>query len=230
MKKRTNGKNGKARTKVLVMGGQKGGSGKSTMAIHLLVHAMEDGCSVLLVDCDRQGSARTWSAVAQELGQPAPTTISILEPVLHKPGQLDRVSKGYDLVLIDCPAGITPVQRSALAIADVLVMLCEPSYTDTWSMEDSMKELVEEMQLANPRLRPCVVLNRVQETTRLGRGARDMFDKGVQIAETALCQRIAYKEALGAGLGVTTYEPEGPGALEIRNLYGELLQLMRRVH
>src|SRR5438105_3351246 len=98
--------------------GQKGGVGKSTAAVCLACEWMERGLSVLLVDADPQGTATTWASVRTEAGRKTPTLVAMRE-AMHKNDQLSRVSAGFDRVVIDCPARMDKIQRSALMVADV---------------------------------------------------------------------------------------------------------------
>ncbi len=83
---------------VYVFASQKGGVGKSTLAVAFAAELNARGRKVLLVDADPQGSASSWAAVAAELGNETPTTIA-MGAAMHQPGQLDRVAAGRQLVL-----------------------------------------------------------------------------------------------------------------------------------
>ncbi len=212
---------------IFALTGQKGGVGKSTVAISLAAEFLHRGHGVLLVDADPQGTARTWGDVASEAGHPLPTIVA-MGATMHRPDQLARAAQGYDTVVIDCPPRHGEIQRSALMVADVALLPCGPSAADAWALTTSV-ELVQEARTLRPGLCACVVITRKQGRTTLGRSARDLLvEGGLPVLKTELGYRVAFAEALGAGLGVTTYAPRDPAAAELRALADEVLALETR--
>lgn len=206
---------------ILALTGQKGGVGKSTTAIALAAAGIERGLRVLLVDADPQATARTWGDVAAEAGHPTPTVIA-MGATMHKPEQLPNLSRGYDLVVIDCPPRHGDVQRSALMVANVALLPCGPSAADAWALSASI-EVTREAQVLRESLHACVLITRKQGRTALGKGARDVLEaSGLPVLSTELHYRIAYQESIAAGLGPTGYAPRDPAAAEIRALLEEL--------
>jgi chromosome partitioning protein len=206
---------------IIAVAGQKGGAGKSTIAISLAAEGMARGKSVLLVDADPQGTARTWGDVAAEAGHKTPTVIA-MGATMHKPGQISKAREGYDLVLIDCPPRHGEIQRSALMAADLVVLPSGQSAADAWALTTSL-ELVTEAKTVREDLNAVIVLNKVMPRTALGKGAREVLtESGLPIARTELRHRVSYQEAIGAGQGVTAFD-RGEAALEIQKLFDELL-------
>lgn len=80
---------------ILALAGQKGGAGKSTLAVCLAVEALARGQRVLLVDADPQGTARTWAEVAAEAQHPTPTAIT-MGASMHRDGQLRALERAVD--------------------------------------------------------------------------------------------------------------------------------------
>lgn len=206
---------------IVALTGQKGGVGKSTTAISLAAAALARGKRVLLVDADPQATARTWGEVAAENGHETPTVVA-MGSNMHKPGQLSAVAAGYDLVVIDCPPRHGDIQRSALMIADIAVLPCGPSAADAWALAGTL-EVICEARTLRDELRACILLTRKQGRTALGKGARTVLESsGIPVLKTELGQRIAYQEAIAAGMGVTKYAPRDPAAKEIVSLFAEL--------
>jgi len=85
---------------IVAVAGQKGGAGKTTVAVNLAAEGIARGLRVLLVDADPQGSARTWVAVAVEGGHPVPS-IATGGATMH--ADLPARAKGFDLVVVDTP-------------------------------------------------------------------------------------------------------------------------------
>jgi chromosome partitioning protein len=214
---------------IIALAGQKGGVGKSTVAIALAVDALRRGLSVLLVDADPQGTVRTWAEVATEAGEKTPTVVA-MGATMHRPEQIPKVGKGFDLVVIDCPPRAGDVQRSALMVADVAILPCGPSAADAWALASSL-EVLTEAQTVRPKLRGAVLLTRVQSNTTLGKGARAVLaESGVPVLAAELGYRVAYQEAIAAGKGVTTYAPHDAAAEETRRLFAELTEGRKKGH
>jgi chromosome partitioning protein len=206
---------------IVAFAGQKGGVGKSTSAICVAVAALERGSRVLLVDADPQGTARTWGEVAAEQGRPAPTVVA-MGASMHKPGQLRDVAAAYDVTFIDCPPRHGDVQRSALMIADIVVLPCGPSAADAWALATSL-EVVNEARTLREELLACVLITRKQGRTALAKGARAVLEpSGLPVLKTELGARVAYQEALAVGMGITTYAARDAGTYETFALLDEL--------
>jgi chromosome partitioning protein len=205
---------------IIALAGQKGGVGKSTIAIALAAEGLIRGFKTLLIDADPQGTCRTWGAISAEHGYSAPTIIA-MDHTMHRAGQLDRIAPGHDLVVIDLPARLGAVQASAFGVADIILLPCGPTGADVWALAESVA-LVTEAQVRRPELQASVVLTRVQGRTAMGRGARESAaSAGLPVLKTELGYRIAYGEAITTGRGVTDYD-RGQAALEVRRLFNEL--------
>ena len=207
---------------IVALTGQKGGVGKSTLAICIASELLVRRRKVLLVDADPQGTIRTWGEVAAEAEQPLPSIVS-MGATMHRPEQLPTVRQGYDDVVIDCPPRHGDIQRSALMVADMAILPCGPSSADAWALAASI-DLINEARTLRPELEVRIVITRKQVRTALGRSAREELTKsGIELLKSELGYRVAYAESLGAGQGVTTYAPRDAAAEEVRSLVNELL-------
>src|SRR5713226_6105538 len=126
---------------------QKGGSGKTTIAVNLAGALREHISEVLLIDADKQHSALTWRAAAGENGFPV-QVIGMPQPVLHQ--EAPKHAEKYPLVMIDSPSGYhdSTIPRSAILAASLVIIPVQPTAVDMWAARDTVK-LVEEVQLMN---------------------------------------------------------------------------------
>lgn len=207
---------------IIALTGQKGGVGKSTTAISLAAEAQARGLSVLLVDGDPQQTAATWHAVASESGHPCPTVVA-MTATMHRPEQLPKMAPSFDVVIIDCPPRHGDVQRSALMVADVAVLPCGPSGADAWALASSL-EIVREAQTLRPALKACIAITRKQPRTHNSATAREVLaESGLTVLGTELGYRVAYQDAITAGMGPTTFAPKDVASIEVRALLDEVI-------
>lgn len=208
---------------IVAIAGQKGGTGKSTLAVCIAAELHSRGGRVLLVDADPQGTALTWSEVAAEAGADAPTVIAMGDNIRR---DLPRAAEGYDAAVIDCP-GRAGGKRTAgaLLVADVVLLPCGPGTPDVWALAESI-EAVHEAQALRPELRGAIVLNRTDRSA-MSRGAREaLAGAGLPVLETSIGSRVAFAEALAAGQGVTAYAGGSPAGVELRRLVDEIEALV----
>lgn len=229
---------------IVAFAGQKGGGGKSTLAVCTAAELAARGRSVLLVDADPQGSASTWHDVAtekvrqrakesgraedEEGSAHALPSVVAMTGTLHERHQLPKLARPYDDVIIDTPGRMSEVIRSALMVVDTVVLPCGPSHVEAWALADTIK-LIKEAQIVRRKLKAVIVINRKRAGTVLGESARDdLKASGLPILKCEIGLRQAFAETLGAGLGITAYDPHGEGAAELRALVAELEQLAGR--
>lgn len=210
---------------VIAFVGQKGGTGKSTLAIATACELLERGQRVLLIDADPQGSSRVFADVAQEQGRPVPTVVA-MGAGLHRPDQLPALAGAYDVAVIDCPPSTGPVQRSALMAADLAVIPAGASPVEVWALGGTIA-MVREAQELREDLRVALVVNRKDARSVLGRSGRASLEAtGLPVLATEVALRVAFAEAPAAGQGVTVYAPGSEAAGEVRGLVDEILGIL----
>lgn len=205
---------------------QKGGVGKSTLALGLAWEWMSLGSRVLLVDADAQRTCLEACARAEEGGHSPPTTIH-KEKELHRPNQIPALSRSYDVTVIDTPGRLGDVLRAALAIADVALVLVSPSGPDAWAVRDTV-EVVKRAQELRDGLHAALVVTRRIPRSRLGSDAQGELEQlGLPVFSSSTCNRTAWAEASTAGLGVTKYAPQSTAAEELRGVLNEVTRFSR---
>jgi chromosome partitioning protein len=141
----------------LVIGGIKGGTGKTTLATNLAYMRSATGKKVLLVDADEQKSASAWSD--QRVGMKIETKWTTIQlSGMYLFSEVEKLSKNYDDVIVDTGGRDNSSQRSALTIADVFLMPFRPKAFDIWTL-GSIRKLLCEVVATNPRLKPIAILN-----------------------------------------------------------------------
>lgn len=212
---------------IIVAGGIKGGSGKTTVATHLAVMRALQGRDVLLIDADDQETATDFTALRNErLPEGAGYTSIKLTGASVRTETL-RLAKKYDDIVIDTGGRDTTSQRAALTVADKLIVPFVPRSFDVWTLE-KVASLVEEMRAANPRLQAYVFLNRADPQGRDNDEAAELLREagGLEFLDTPVGTRKAFGNAASQGLAVTELKQQDPKATqEMNTLFGYLFDI-----
>lgn len=206
---------------IVVVGGIKGGSGKTTVATNLAVMRALDGHDVLLVDADDQETASDFTMLRNERAAANATYTSIKLTGQAVRTETRRLAGKYDDVVIDTGGRDTTSQRAALTVADVLLVPFVPRSFDVWTLE-KVGELVGEMRLANPDLKAYVFINRADPSGRDNDEAADVLKDtdGLIFIDTPLGTRKAFGNAAAQGIAVAELKPQDLKATqEITALY-----------
>lgn len=203
--------------------GQKGGTGKSTLAVCLAVEAAARGYSTLLVDADPQQTALRWAHLATHQEKPVPPVVA-MGAGMHSRGQLPRIAASYEIVFIDCPGRAGDVQRSALAVTSLALLPCGPTAFDAWALGESA-EVAREAQGIRPELQVAVVLTRKQRTAASAAARGVLLKAGLPVLQAEIGHRNDFALAVAFGQGVTTFAPRSVAAEETRRLFDELRKM-----
>lgn len=200
---------------------QKGGVGKTTLAISVAAEQARRGARVLLIDADPQGSALDWQAQRGRLEHPPLlTVVGFPRDTIHR--EIDQLGAGYDTIVIDAPGRIEAVARAVIMASDVVVIPVQPSPYDVWASADVLA-LLEQSQVYRPELTAAWVINRKIVGTSIGRDIKtQLADYGPQLLEATVAQRVIFSEAAARGLAVHETEPGGIADTEIRDITTEL--------
>ena len=206
---------------------QKGGAGKTTLALHIAVAAEQAGHSTVLVDMDPQGTAEAWSEWRKEappvvIPAKAPTLATTLEKA---------AAHGAELAVIDTPPLAEAEARAAMRVAALVLVPCRPNAFDLQSVK-----LTAEM-ISSAGKPAFVVFNAgpVGASRLYGETAELVTEMGMQVAPIRVSERAAFRHATGSGKSAQELEPTGKAAEEIADIWQWVSRQMdmktrRRVH
>ena len=191
---------------IVTITNQKGGCGKTTVAMGLAGTLGLRGHKVLVVDADLQATASRWACAAEE-GRPFPATVTGLAAAggkLHR--EVKKHVGDYDYIVIDTPPAVeSSAPQSALLISDLVLVPVIPSPADLWAAQGILA-IIENARVVNEELEAMLLPNMVPHTV-LGREALEaLAEFGLRVCSSSLGQRTAYREA---AIGGTTVQALG---------------------
>jgi chromosome partitioning protein len=200
---------------VVALMSQKGGAGKSTLAVHLATEATSRGQKTLLLDLDPQGNLTGW---AERRGDIAPDVEAIhasnLATVLK-----EARADGYGLVMIDTAPNADRTTMQVAQVADLVVSPCQPAQFDLDALTATLdlclalkRPLVVVINAAPPRENSSVVADAISVVK----------EAGAPVSPAIISFRVAFRHCLASGNTASEYEPNGRAAQEISRLYDDM--------
>lgn len=200
--------------KTIAILSNKGGSGKTTLAIHLAVAAEQASKRTAVLDLDPQGSATTWSeARDNETPSVVPTHARHLARVLDT-----AAANGADIAIVDTAPHSEATSLAAARATDLVLVPCRPTLFDLHAIRDTL----DIAMLAKKPAR--VILNAVPPRGSLAQQARDaVASYDIEPAPYELGHRVAFVHAIIKGITAQEYQPKSKAAIEVENLYQWLM-------
>ncbi len=200
---------------IIVVGGIKGGSGKTTVATNLAVIRSAEGSDVLLVDADDQETATDFTMLRNERRPDGAGYTSIKLTGAAVRTETQRLASKYQDIIIDTGGRDTASQRAALTVADYLLVPFVPRSFDVWTIE-KVSTLVNEMMAANPELKALTFINRADPRGQDNTDAAEILNDTeiLSFVDTPLGARKAFSNAAAAGLSVAELKSQDEKATE----------------
>lgn len=210
---------------IVLIGGEKGGVGKTTIATNLAAIRTKKHKSVLLIDTDTQATASYWCSLRED-NEVKPRVASIQKFAKTVRTEVLELKTKYKDIIIDSGGRDSLEMRAALLVAEKVIFPLRPAQFDLWTLS-KINSLVEEAWITNDNLEAFILLNQALPNP----GVKEVSDAKEYIQKfeklkrlkTEICERISFRKAAVNGMAVTEYKPEDRKAIdEITNLYEEI--------
>lgn len=219
-------------TKIIGVVQVKGGAGRSTVATNLAGELSKIGRTVLIDGDLPQGTAASWYAIREQAGKAGGTDNNLVIDTAADHRELivkiEKHTNTADYIVLDGPPRIAEMTKAVLILADLCLIPVGASAAEIWATTDILS-LIEKAKKVKP-ITARMLWTRHRSFTKLAQELTEAAAEqlGLPALKTTLGMRVAYMEALGAGL--TVAEMADPIArLEASSLTAEVKTLMRKL-
>lgn len=214
---------------------QKGGTGKTSLALHMAATLAGEGAKTLLIDADPQASAMAWYACRVQNGHapvPSLTVMAISNGTITD--QIHELGKSYDCIIIDGPPRGDRIARDVILASDIVLVPTRLSGFDVWAA-DSITKTIEELRpiqkmASKQPLDWFYVVNQKNPRTLAGKAILKALEgAGGHVLEAHICERASYVESTSQGLTILETEPPSSKARrELDALAAEIHAIIQR--
>lgn len=196
---------------------QKGGVGKTTLAVNIARYFTIEGAKTILVDTDNQGSAQRWhERSGGELIDMTCLSMLTLET------DIQMFKPNYDVIIIDGIPRISPLTVAAIKAADLVLIPVQPSPYDIWATEDIVNNVCNRIDITDNKLKAAFIVSRKIVGTNIGKEIHDELKKmQLPVFEYGTCQRVAYATSVESGKTVLDGDFHGSEACKEIKLIGK---------
>lgn len=219
-----------SRARIVLVGGEKGGTGKTTTAVNFAAFLAAEGRDVLLVDTDPQTSASDWVAL-RDHEHPDLRRVAAVQKTGHGIArELMDLATRYEDIIVDAGGRESIELRGAMLMADILVSPIGASSFDLWTLRTLQILYTQCTASRNPEAPPLEVMVAISKgstnaNTQDHDGVADLVETfpEFKLASCPVRDRVSFRRAAGQGLGINEYEPKDEKAIfEMRSLYKEV--------
>lgn len=206
---------------VISISNQKGGTGKTTLAMNLAAGLARRG-RTLVIDTDPQGSALQWAGLSRD---ERPFPVSVIAVTGNLGREVRRFAEDYQYLIIDCPPTLEMgVTQSAMTVSDAVLIPTLPSPVDLWASL-RLANIIEQVRMINPHMAAYILVNQLELRSALSQGMKQALEEfDIPALNSHLRRRAIYRNSALEGLSVYCIGKRGePAAEEIDAIIEEVL-------
>ena len=212
---------------MILVGGEKGGSGKSCLAQNLAVYFARDKKSiVLMVDCDPQRTTSDW--IQARNGDPSLPAINCIQLYGKIRNDLLSLNQHYDYVVVDCGGQDNLALRAAMSVADHVIIPLRPKRRDLKTVPH-MEDMLSTCKMVNPKMLASFVVTQCpslpSQANRMLEAKEVCSSYGINVLNAVTFNRNIYDDSEEQGSSVLEIDPEGKAAAEMSAIAEELLAM-----
>ncbi len=211
---------------ILLVGGEKGGSGKSCLAQNIAVYLTLNRETVLMVDCDPQRTTSDW--IQARNSNPTLPTINCVQLYGKIRNDLLSLENHYDYVIVDCGGQDNLALRAAMSVADHTLIPLRPKRRDLKTVPH-MEDILTTCKMVNPKLNAAFVITQCpslpNQASRILEAKEVCRSYGIPVLDAITHSRNIYDDSEENGESVIEIDQHGKAATEIMNITDELLNM-----
>ncbi|WOH38799.1 AAA family ATPase [Thalassotalea fonticola] len=216
---------------ILLVGGEKGGSGKSCLAQNIGVYfAKEKNASVLIADCDPQRTTSDW--IQARNNDPKLVTINCIQLYGKIRNDLLSLNEHYDYVIVDCGGQDNLALRASMSVADHVLIPMRPKRRDI-KTAPHMEDMLSTCKMVNPKMIASFVITQCpslpNQAPRIMEAKEVCASFGINVLDAITYARNIYDDSEEKGTSVFETEPNGKAADEIRNIATEMMSIKQEM-
>ncbi|ARD44475.1 AAA family ATPase [Colwellia sp. PAMC 21821] len=212
---------------MILVGGEKGGSGKSCLAQNLAVYfAREKKAIVLMVDCDPQRTTSDW--IQARNSDPSLPAINCIQLYGKIRNDLLSLNQHYDYVVVDCGGQDNLALRAAMSVADHVIIPLRPKRRDLKTVPH-MEDMLSTCKMVNPKMLASFVITQCpslpNQAGRILEAKEVCSSFGINVLNAVTYSRNIYDDSEEMGSSVLEIEPDSKAAIEMIAIAEELLAM-----
>jgi chromosome partitioning protein len=217
--------------KVISVIQQKGGVGKTTLAVNLAhqLKAFLPNKMIAIADADPQKSASNWIARGIKNGVNGVVVFPVAPDSTGKILKEELAKISSDIIIVDLPPAIESLSLRAALYSDLMLVPVGASILDMEAAEEAIRVCEEAVDI-DQKKQFLLIATKVQSGTTAGKDLKKVLTKWGPVSNTSLGLRVSFADAAMQGMGINHYAPDSPGHQELKLLGQEILKLIGEKH